>query len=118
MNNTLADLPIYEVTYEDNMKVELDQVYTFKIANGDEVVAKVVTEDDTYYTVKRPLTVVPTRDGIQMIASLFTADPDKTVSINKQQISCIATAREEVCDSYLEATTGIKPVRKPSIIMG
>jgi hypothetical protein len=53
-----------------------------------------------------------------MVASLFTADPEKPVTINKQQVSCIASAREEVCDSYLEATTGIKPVRKPSIIMG
>jgi hypothetical protein len=100
------------------MKVELDQVYTFKIANGDEVVAKIVAEDDGCYTVKKPLTVVPTRDGIQMVASLFTGDPEKNVTINKQQISCITNSREEVCDSYLEATTGIKPVRKPSIIMG
>jgi len=100
------------------MQLELDQVYTIKIANGDEIVAKIIANDDAYYTVKKPLTVVPTRDGIQMVASLFTADPEKSVTINKQQISCIAGAREEVCDSYLEATTGIKPVRKPSIIMG
>ena len=118
MISTLADLLIYEVTYEDNMKVELDQVYTFKIANGDEVVAKIIAEDDGYYTVKKPLTVVPTRDGIQMVASLFTADPEKNVTINKQQVSCIAGAREEVCDSYLEATTGIKPVRNSKILMG
>jgi hypothetical protein len=52
-----------------------------------------------------------------MMNSLFTANPDKNVTINKQQVSIIAPSREEVCDSYLEATTGIKPVRK-SIIMG
>lgn len=99
------------------MKVELDQVYTFKIANGDEIVAKITAEDDTTYTVAKPLTIVPSQQGINMMNSLFTADPDKNVSINKQQVSLIALSREEVCDSYLEATTGIKPVRK-SIIMG
>jgi hypothetical protein len=99
------------------MKVELDQVYTFKIANGDEIIAKITAEDDTTYTVSKPLTIVPSQQGINMMNSLFTADPDKTVSINKQQVSIIAPSREEVCDSYLEATTGIKPVRK-SIIMG
>jgi hypothetical protein len=99
------------------MKVELDQVYTFKIANGDEIVAKITAEDDATYTVAKPLTIVPSQQGINMMNSLFTADPDKTVSINKQQVSLIALSREEVCDSYLEATTGIKPVRK-SIIMG
>jgi hypothetical protein len=100
------------------MKVELDQVYTFKIANGDEIVAKITAETDTTYTVAKPLTVIPGPQGINMMNSLFTADPDKTVTINKQQVSIIAPSREEVCDSYLEATTGIKPVRNSKILMG
>ena len=99
------------------MKIELDQVYTLKIANGDEIVTKITAEDDTTYTVAKPLTIVPSPQGINMMNSLFTADPDKSVTINKTQVSMISISREEVCDSYLEATTGIKPVRK-SIIMG
>ena len=100
------------------MKVELDQVYTLKIANGDEIVAKITAEDDTTYTVARPLTVVPSQQGIQMIFALFTADPDKSVTINKTQVSLIAISRDEVQDSYTEATTGIKPVRNSKILMG
>jgi len=100
------------------MTITLDQIYTIKIANGDEIVAKIVAEDSQGYTVTNPLTVIPGRDGIQMIMSLFTADIKQPVSINKTQVSIIAASRQEVCDSYTEATTGIKPVRKPSIIMG
>lgn len=100
------------------MKVELDQIYTLKIANGDEMVAKITGEDDATYTVTRPLTVVPGREGIQMIFSLFTANPEKNVTINKSQVSLIALARDEVQDSYTEATTGIKPVRNSTILMG
>jgi hypothetical protein len=100
------------------MNVELDQVYTLKIANGDEIVAKITGEDDTTYTVSKPLTVIPGREGINMMNSLFTANPDKSVTINKQQVSIIAPSRDEVCDSYLEATTGIKPVRNSKILMG
>ena len=100
------------------MKIDLDEVYTLKIANGDEIVAKITAEDDKTYTVARPLTVIPGREGIQMVSSLFTANPDKSVTINKQQVSLIALSREEVCDSYLEATTGIKPVRNSKILMG
>ena len=83
------------------MKVELNQVYTLKIANGDEIVTKITEESDTTYTVVRPLTVVPGPQGINMMNSLFTADPDKNVTINKLQVSVIAPSREEVCDSYL-----------------
>ena len=100
------------------MKIELDQVYTIKIANGDELVAKITAEDDATYTVTKPLTVVPSREGIQMIMGLFTANPDKPVTINKTQVSLIAASRDEVCDSYVEATTGIKPVRNSTILMG
>ena len=100
------------------MKVELDQVYTLKIANGDEIVAKITAEDDATYTVARPLTVVPSQQGIQMIFALFTADPDKNVTINKTSVSLIAISRDEVQDSYTEATTGIKPVRNSKILMG
>jgi len=100
------------------MKVELDQVYTIKIANGDELVAKIIEQDDTTYTVIKPLTVVPGREGIQMILGLFTADPEKSVTINKSQVSLIAVSRDEVQDSYTEATTGIRPVRNSKILMG
>jgi len=100
------------------MKIELDQVYTLKIANGDEIVARITAEDDTTYTAAKPLTVVPGPQGINMMNSLFTANPDKSVTINKQQVSIIAPSRDEVCDSYLEATTGIKPVRSSKILMG
>ena len=100
------------------MKVELDQVYTIKIANGDEIVAKITAEDEESYSATRPLTVVPGREGVQMIFSLFTANPEKNVTINKSQVSLIAPSREEVCDSYIEATTGIKPVRNSKILMG
>ena len=100
------------------MKVELDQIYTMKIANGDEMVAKIVEQDDGTYTVIKPLTVVPGPQGINMIHSLFTANPDKSVTINKLQVSCIAVSRDEVQDSYIEATTGIKPVRNSKILMG
>jgi hypothetical protein len=100
------------------MNIELDEVYTIKIANGDELIAKIIGQDETTYTVAKPLTVIPNPQGINMMNSLFTANPDKNVTINKSQVSLIAPSREEVCDSYLEATTGIKPVRNSKILMG
>jgi hypothetical protein len=98
--------------------IEKDLIYTIKIANGDEVVTKVVDIDEAgNYIVSKPLTVVPGPQGIQMIMSLFTANPDKNYQLNKSQCSMIALSRDEVRDSYIEATTGIKPVSS-KILMG
>ena len=98
--------------------IEKDLIYTIKIANGDEIVTKVVDIDtEGNYIISKPLTVVPGPQGIQMIMSLFTANPDKNYQLNKSQCSMIALARDEVRDSYIESTTGIKPVSN-KILMG
>jgi hypothetical protein len=100
------------------MQVEKDKVYTFKLNNADEIVARVALETDTAYIVTQPLSAVPTEKGIQLIFTIFTGDPKENITINKSAVAMICQTREEVGDHYLEATTGLKPVRKPSIIMG
>jgi hypothetical protein len=100
------------------MQVEKDRVYTFKLTNADEIVAKITDITDVAYIVEQPLSAVPTEKGIQLIYTVFTGNPKEDVTINKTAVAMIVQTREEVCDHYLEATTGIKAVRKPSIIMG
>jgi hypothetical protein len=100
------------------MIVEKDKVYTFKLTNADEVVAKVIEINDASYIVAQPLSAVPTEKGLQLIYTVFTGDPKENATINKTSIAMICQTREEVGDHYLEATTGIKPVRNSKILMG
>jgi len=100
------------------MTVEKDKVYTFKLTNADEIVAKVIDITDDAYVLSQPLSAVPTEKGIQLIFTIFTADPRENITINKTAIAMICTTAEQVRDHYLEATTGIKPVRNSKILMG
>ena len=100
------------------MIVEKDKTYTFKLTNADEIVGKVVDITEDSYIVSQPLSAVPTEKGIQLIYTVFTGDPKENATINKTAIAMICQTRDEVSDHYLEVTTGLKPVRKPSIIMG
>ena len=97
--------------------VEIDKTYTLRMGYGEEMVTKIVGQTDDTYILSRPLAVVPGAQGIQLMNSLFTADPEQNVTINKSSVAMIAPVREDVGDSYLEATTGIKPVRS-KILMG
>ena len=99
------------------MRVEKDRVYTFKLTNADEIVGKIVDITDESYIVSQPLSAVPTEKGIQLIFTVFTGDPKQNITINKTAIAMICETREEVCDHYLEATTGIKAVRNSSKIL-
>jgi len=100
------------------MNIEKNQVYTFKLTNADEIVGKVVDITDATYIVAQPLSAVPTEKGLQLIYTVFTGDPNENATINKTAVAMICQTRAEVGDHYLEATTGLKPVRKTSIIMG
>ena len=100
------------------MIVEKDRVYTFKLTNADELVGKIIEITNEVYIVSQPLSAVPTEKGIQLIFTVFTGNPKENVTINKTAVAMICQTRDEVCDHYLEATTGVKAVRKPSIIMG
>ena len=100
------------------MIVEKDRVYTFKLTNADEIVGKIVDITEESYIVAQPLSAVPTEKGIQLIFTVFTGDPKENATINKTAVAMICQTREEVGDHYLEATTGIKPVRNSKILMG
>lgn len=100
------------------MIVEKDKVYTFKMTNADELVGKIVDITDESYIVSQPLSAVPTEKGIQLIFTVFTGNPKENATINKTAVAMICQTREEVGDHYLEATTGIKPVRNSKILMG
>jgi hypothetical protein len=97
--------------------IEAGNTYTMRMGYGEEIVAKIISIDGDTYTLSKPVAVVPGQQGIQLMNSLFTADPEAEVTVNKSSVAMIAPVREDVGDSYLEATTGIKPVRS-KILMG
>jgi hypothetical protein len=99
------------------MSVEIGKTYTMRMGYGEEIVAKITAYDSSTYTLSKPVAVVPGQQGIQLMNSLFTADPEADVTVNRSSVAMIAPVREDVGDSYLEATTGIKPVRS-KILMG
>ena len=100
------------------MKLEAGKVYTFKLHNADEIVTKVIEVNEDSIVVEQPLSAVPTEKGVQLIFTVFTADPKENITINKSAITMICSTAEQVSDHYLEATTGIKPVRNSKILMG
>jgi hypothetical protein len=99
------------------MSIEVGKTYTMRMGYGEEIVAKITAYDSSTLTLSKPVAVVPGQQGIQLMNSLFTADPEAEVTVNRSSVAMIAPVREDVGDSYLEATTGIKPVRS-KILMG
>lgn len=94
-----------------------NEVYTFKLNSGEELIAKVTMSGGDFIEVEEPVSIAPTPQGMQMIPSLFTADPKGFYRLNTSSVSFYANTDESVKMKYLEATTGIK-VPDKKIILG
>lgn len=97
--------------------MDTGKTYTIKLNSGEELIAKVINTNADYITVTNPVSIAPTQQGMQMVPSMFTADIDQEIRINRSSISLYAYTEQGVADKYLEATTGIK-VPDKKIILG
>jgi hypothetical protein len=97
--------------------IEPNTVYTFKLNSGEELIAKVVQAGGEFIIIEEPVSIAPTQQGMQMIPSVFTANPKGEFKLNTTSIALYAETDDSVKDKYLEATTGIK-VPSKKIVLG
>jgi hypothetical protein len=102
------------------MNFEINKVYTIKLNSGEEMIAKVLNTTDTesVVTLSDPVSIAPGQQGMQMIPSMFTAEPGKSVTLNTNSITMYAETEDSIKMKYIEATTGIKVPETKKIILG
>jgi len=91
-------------------------IVSFKLATGDEIVARISSSDPDSFEISKPCTVMPGPQGMGLIQSLFTADADVNVRLQKQHIIMHAPSIDAMQKHYIKTTTGIEPVTRGSII--
>ena len=97
--------------------IQPNTVYTFKLNSGEELIAKVIQAGGDFIVMEEPVSIAPTQQGMQMIPSIFTADPKGEFKLNTSSIAIYAETDDSVRKKYLEATTGIK-VPDKKIVLG
>lgn len=97
--------------------IQPNTVYTFKLNSGEELIAKVIQAGGDFIVIEEPVSIAPTQQGMQMIPSIFTADPKGEFKLNTSSIAIYAETDDSVRMKYLEATTGIK-VPDKKIVLG
>ena len=100
------------------MKIESEQVYTFKLVTGEELIARVEESNDDHLVLTQPISVVISPQGLQMVPSLLSAKQTANVRLNRNSYSMVSEPREDVADSYRQATTGISVPPRKQIITG
>ena len=99
-------------------KIDIDDIATFKLSNGDELVAKVVSKSPSGdFVINKPHSVIPSQQGVGLYPSLITADPDSNLAIDHNHIMMCAPTVPEIEAHYIKMTTGVVVAPKQSIIV-
>ncbi len=93
------------------------EIFSFKLVNGDEIVAKLIRQEDNKFILSKPLTVMPSAQGIGLLQSLFCGDINNNMELLREHVLLFAPVIKEMQDHYLSTTTGIKTVSKGSIVI-
>ena len=91
-------------------------VYTLKLNSVEELIAKIIQTGGEFITIEEPVSIAPTQQGMQMIPSIFTANPKGEFKLNTSSIAMYAETDDSIRMKYLEATTGIKVPDKKLIL--
>ncbi len=64
------------------MDININEVYSFKLNSGEELVAKVIKITDKTVEISEPVSIAPSQKGIGMVPSLFTTDMNGVFRLN------------------------------------
>lgn len=93
-----------------------DDVVTFQLSTGQEVIAKIVDERMDAYVVKQPFAIVLQQNGPAMGPMLFSADPKGQVTLYKTGVNITTDTVGEFKKAYLQAVSGLDLSAAPSIV--
>jgi len=93
-----------------------DQVYTFKLNSGEEVIGKVTSEGTDWLMLAAPLSVAPGPQGMGLVPGIFTAKRNENIKLNIASVAMYAVTDDEIKDKYIEATTGIRLPEKKLVL--
>jgi len=84
-----------------------NEVVTFKLTSGEELVARLNEETATHYKLSKPMVIAMGAKGPGLMPYLFTVSPDKDISLSKTTVTVAVASDKAFADQYMQSTTNI-----------
>lgn len=81
---------------------------TIKTTAGEELVARMIEEDNSTVTVKKPMALLASQQGVGLGPWTITINPEASIKINKHSCIVIHKTDEEMAKQYIENTSGLQ----------
>jgi len=107
LNRKASDTAMGNYNMLINKGVSAGEVITLKLTSGEELIAKLVEETDSYYKLSRIQVIGMGPKGPGLMPYLFTVNPDKDIKLLKQTVTVAEATDEAFAKQFIESTTGI-----------
>ena len=101
---------LIDVPFKDN------DLVSFKLSNGDEIIARFQGESNTGYKINRPMILQLTQQGMALVPYFLTVADDANVELLKNSLVFVHKTRSELEPAYIQATTGISTINTNKIL--
>lgn len=83
---------------------------SFKLASGEEIVARLEKEEAKYFTVRKPMVLIAQAEGLGLAPFMFSVSPDAKFNITASSVACVAKTQDDIAKQYTTQTSGIQMV--------
>lgn len=83
-------------------------IVSFKLSSGEEIVARLKSQDDKSYTLLKPMVLIMQQQGMGLAPFMFSVSPDAKFILQNGSISCVAKTEDEIAKQYTASTSNIQ----------
>ncbi len=97
-------------------RYDAGDIVSFKLVTTEEIVAKLVEVTSEGFIVSRPLTIIPTEQGVGLMQSVLSADINNDVLLRKEHVLMDAKTIDQIRAHYIRTTTGVEVSPRSGLI--
>ena len=80
---------------------------SIKLTSGEELIGRLEEEKGDQLTIRKPLMVAATQQGLGLAPFMFTISAEAKVNIGLSKVVCVTKTHEDFAKQYVESTSNI-----------
>jgi len=89
---------------------KIGDTVSLKLSSGEEIVGRLDAEDETYYTLRKPMVLIMQQQGLGLAPYMYSVSPDAKFNVLASTVSCIAKTESDIAKQYTSSTSSIQMV--------
>ena len=94
----------------------MNEIRLIRLTSGEEILVKILKENDISTTVENPILLIPNKDAIGLMPYMSYCDIDNGLGIRNEDIMFNLKPTEELINNYNNMTSNVVTPLKPKIV--